>query len=124
MFASALLAAVIIYDAVHKRTPLALLLMAACRFLLYLVAASTALASSRLSTIPSPATSTAVWPALALAAYIAGLSYLARRESISNSVALRIWPIALLFAPVLLAVVRRAEGGPWRWMPLAAVVAW
>ena len=75
------------------RTALAPLLMAACRFLLYLVAASTA---------QRGATEPALWRAGALAAYITGISYLARGES--APVAVKAWPVTLLFVPSLLAL--------------------
>jgi 4-hydroxybenzoate polyprenyltransferase len=90
---SALVAAIVWYDLVHKRTRLAPLLMAACRFILYLLAAAVARgAGPKL-----------VWiPALALAAYIVGLSYLARGESTGG--VLSRWPLGLLFVPTLLAI--------------------
>ncbi len=89
---SALVATIVWYDFVHKRTRLAPLLMAACRFILYLLAAAVAS-----ETGPKP------WiPALALAAYIVGLSYLARSESTGG--VLSRWPLGLLFVPALLAI--------------------
>jgi 4-hydroxybenzoate polyprenyltransferase len=42
IFGAMLVACIVVYDAIHKRTALAPLLMAACRLLLYLVAASAA----------------------------------------------------------------------------------
>lgn len=60
------------YDLVHKRTVLAPLLMAGCRFLLYLVAGSAALGGINAKPL---------WCAGALAAYIVGLSFIARKES-------------------------------------------
>jgi hypothetical protein len=93
LLASGLLAAIVLYDVVHKSTVLAPLLMAACRFLLYLVAAAVA----------NPAQFRPVWsPAAALAAYIVGLSYLARGESTGGI--LSRWPLSLLFAPALVAI--------------------
>jgi 4-hydroxybenzoate polyprenyltransferase len=83
-----LLAAIVFYDAVHKRTVLAPLIMAGCRFLLYLVAAA---AAGGLNSGVGAA-------ALALAAYITGLSYLARTE---RGLGRPWWPLPLLFAPVL-----------------------
>src|SRR5712675_2728560 len=62
-----LLLCIVLYDAVHKHVGLSPLLMSACRFFLYLVAASSALQG---------VTGLAVWNALALAAYIVGLSFL------------------------------------------------
>ena len=90
---SALLVTIVWYDFVHKKTKLAPLLMAACRFLLYLMSAAVASGTGpRL-----------VWiPALGLTAYIVGLSYLARGES-TGGVWSR-WPLGLLFVPALLAI--------------------
>ena len=90
---SALVVTIVWYDFVHKKTTLAPLLMAACRFLLYLLAAGVA----------SGTGPKLVWlPALALAAYIVGLSYLARGESTGG--VLSRWPLGLLFVPALLAI--------------------
>ena len=85
-----LVGAIIYYDAVHKRTSYAPLLMAACRFLLYLVAASATMRTVN---------DAVVWHGLALAAYITGLSYLARTESGQGM--LRRWPLLLLLAPLM-----------------------
>ena len=80
------------YDLVHKRTALAPLLMAGCRFLLYLVAGSAALGglSAKL-----------LWCAGALAAYIVGLSFIARKES--QQISICRWSVFLLPVPVLVA---------------------
>ena len=94
LFAAALLLAIVLYDVVHKRTQLAPLLMAGCRFLLYLLAASV---------IGAPFNSAVLWRALALAGYIVGLSYLARGESTGKR--LLPWTGALLFAPILVSFV-------------------
>lgn len=72
LLALGLLACIVIYDLIHKRTALALLLMAGCRFLLYLVAAAS--------------TTNAITPQTlvcggALAVYIVGLSTIARKET-------------------------------------------
>ncbi len=93
-----LVVAVVIYDAVHKAVTLAPVLMALCRLLLYLVAAST----TREGVV-----GLAVWSGLALALYVVGLSYLARHESTPRPV--RWWPLSLLAAPVALALVVNTE---------------
>ena len=67
-----LLVYIVAYDLIHKRTTFAPLLMAGCRFLLYLVAATTATGGI---------TSKTLWCAGSLAVYIIGLSYIARRET-------------------------------------------
>src|SRR5256885_13051667 len=88
-----LLVCIVIYDAVHKLVGFSPVLMAACRFFLYLVAASTALHG---------VTGLAIWSAFALAAYIVGLSFLARQESTGR--ALNVWACYLLGRPILLAL--------------------
>src|ERR1041385_725387 len=88
-----LLLCIVLYDAVHKHVGLSPLLMSACRFFLYLVASSSALQG---------VTGLAVWSALALAAYIVGLSFLARQESTHGT--LNSWPCSLLVAPIVLAL--------------------
>ena len=89
-----LVTTVLVYDAVHKVIAFAPLLMAACRFFLYLIAAATG---------GFGVTGIAVWAGGVLAAYIVGLGHLARRES--TGTAFDCAPLALLAAPVVLAVV-------------------
>lgn len=84
---------IILYNAIHKVLTISPVLMAACRFLLYLVAASTG---------SGGVTGAAVWCGLALGAYIVGLSYVAGRES--TRAAVRYWPCIFLGAPILLAM--------------------
>lgn len=84
---------IVAYDAIHKFTILAPFVMAACRFLLYLTAASIAYVGI---------TGLVVWSAVALAAYIVGLSYIARTESAPGP--LRYWPCIFLAIPVALAL--------------------
>ncbi len=94
-----LMGSIVLYDAVHKWVAFSPVLMAACRFFLYLVAASTG---------ENGVAGLAVWSALALAAYIIGLSYLARRESTAG--AFSYWPLLFLAAPIGLALlVNRGE---------------
>ena len=92
---------IVLYDAVHKIFALSPVLMAFCRFLLYLVAASAG---------HDGVTGLAVWSALVLGAYVIGLSYLARKESILGP--LRYWPSSLLAAPIFLALL--VNDGPYR----------
>lgn len=91
IFAFLLVAMILAYDAVHKKTILSPVLMGACRFLLYLVAASVATYVAGI----------AVWSALVLALYIVGLSYIAKAESAPGP--LRYWPLPLLASPIVLA---------------------
>ncbi|HZR19848.1 MAG TPA: UbiA family prenyltransferase [Verrucomicrobiae bacterium] len=110
---SLLLLTIIFYDLVHKHTLLAPVLMAGCRFLLYLAAAA---AAARSQVWP-------VWrPALALAAYIIGLSYLARGESTGGK-SVR-WPMLLLLGPALAATVAPAGAGWSVWIVLAVQIGW
>ena len=93
-----LIFSIIFYDAFHKQTRLAPVLMGICRLLLYLVASSTAL---------NCVTGWSMWSGLALALYIVGLSSLARRESARGPVAY--WPAMILAAPILLALLLNAN---------------
>jgi len=90
----ALAICIILYDATHKLTPFAPILIATCRFLLYLVAASTGMLG---------VTGWAVWCGLALAFYVAGISHLARYESKRG--AFDQWPLLILGAPIVLALI-------------------
>jgi len=88
--------------------------MALCRFFLFLTAAS----ASDLGV-----TGLAVWSSFALAAYIVGLSYVAKSESTWGP--LKYWPCLLLFAPVFLAYL--VNKGPYKPIGLlfsAALVIW
>lgn len=84
---------ILLYDAVHKLVPFSPVLMAGCRSLLYLVAASVS---------EKGITGLAVWCALALGAYIVGLSYLARKETSRGP--LQSWPCYFLAVPGVLAL--------------------
>ncbi len=88
-----LVGCILIYDAIHKVITLSPLIMAACRFFLYLVAASTAVHG---------VIGAAVWSGLALACYIVGLSFLARKETTGTTV--NYWPCLFLGAPIFLAM--------------------
>lgn len=100
IFALLLAGCIVFYDAIHKATEFSPLLVAACRWLLFLLAAS----ASDLGV-----TGLSLWSAFALAAYIIGLSYLARRESIKGP--LQYWPLLALAAPLLLAWLVNSRGG-------------
>jgi hypothetical protein len=85
---------IMVYDAIHKIFAFSPVLMAGSRFLLVLLAASI----SRDGT-----NGLVVWSALVVASYVAGLSFLARKESINTPVAY--WPCILLAGPMVLALV-------------------
>ena len=95
-----LLAAFIVgYDVHHKNVPWAPLVMGGCRALVYCGAAAAA----------AGAISAAVLiPALACAAYVAGITYAASRESTDRIGSL--WPLVLLAAPLLAASVALLHG--------------
>jgi 4-hydroxybenzoate polyprenyltransferase len=93
LLAFGLAGCIALYDLVHKRIPFAPALMAACRFLLYLLAGSAALNEIR---------PRVYWCAGALAAYIVGLSLLARKESQQTRV--KRCPLFLLLAPIVTAL--------------------
>ena len=114
VYALALLALIVVYDVVHKRTTVAPVLMAGCRFLLYLVAA----ASASTAHLAAPV----LWRAAALAAYILGLSFLARGESTSQS--LKRWPVVLLFGPIGIALLTSADALVSTLVPATVVAVW
>ena len=100
---------ILLHDAIHKVIGFAPLLLAACRFFLYLVAASVA---------DDGVTGLAIWSALALAMYVTGLGYLARHEG--SKAAVPFWPAYLLLAPLLLSLL--LNSGHYRLRALFLVV--
>ena len=88
-----LLISILTYDASHKWFVLSPLVMGLCRFLLYAVAASTGARDLN---------GESLWCAVALAAYVTGLSFWARQESTPGPI--RHSPLALLATPIALAV--------------------
>jgi len=90
--AVALAICIVIYDAAHKAFTTSPWLMGACRLGVYIVAGSTG--AWGLNGWP-------IWCGLALAVYVAGLGYVAQRETFRKRIPC--WPLALLVAPILLA---------------------
>lgn len=113
LLALLLVAAIIFYDAVHKRTEVAPLLMALCRLLLYVVAGA-----ATFHRVTEPV----LWHGLALAAYIVGLSFLARGESGGGKVALG--PLLFLSAPLVANVWVNPGRNALSWLAAAGLVAW
>lgn len=113
LLALLLVAAIVLYDAVHKHTEIAPLLMSACRFLLYLVAGAATLHS-----VNEPV----IWHGLALAAYIVGLSFLARNESRQGRVAL--FPMLFLAAPLVANVWVNPHRNALSWLAYVALLGW
>jgi 4-hydroxybenzoate polyprenyltransferase len=63
----------------------------------------------------------AVWCGFALAAYIIGLSYLAKKESTRAS--FRYWPVALLAVPIVLAFIMNVGDYQQKAMLISLVLA-
>jgi hypothetical protein len=108
-----LVGAIVLYDAVHKRTAFAPLLMASCRFLLYVTVASATLRS---------VADAVVWHGLALASYVTGLSFLARSESGAGLV--RRWPLLLVAAPLVANVLVNSNRDAMSWIASGVFCAW
>ena len=87
-----LIVSILLYDWVHKLVAFSPVLMALCRFFLFLAAASAG---------QDGVTGLSIWTAFALACYIVGLSYIAKSESTRG--ALKYWPCLFLGAPIFLA---------------------
>lgn len=113
LFATLLVAAIVLYDAVHKHIEGAPFVMAACRLLLYLVAGA---ATFRAVSEP------VLWHGLALAAYIVGLSFLARKES--GPAKISRWPMLFLMSPLVTSIVVSSSRSVLSWIALVALLAW
>jgi hypothetical protein len=85
---------ILFYDATHKFFTASPWLMGACRFWVYIIASATGIYDANGFTIFCGA---------ALAFYIVGLSYVARRESFRGKIPH--WPVIFLFVPIFLALV-------------------
>jgi 4-hydroxybenzoate polyprenyltransferase len=71
--------------------------MGACRFWIYVIAGTTG---------ANGLNGNSVWCGIALAFYVVGLSYVARRESFRGPIPF--WPLILLAAPIFLAMLMNA----------------
>src|SRR6185437_14144237 len=80
----ALVLCILIYDAIHKLVTFSPVFMGACRFFVYPVAAS----------VDGRVTGWSVWCGLALAWYVIGLSFIARRENARGPIPY--WPLIFL----------------------------
>ncbi len=89
---------ILLYDLTHKFFTESPWLMGACRFWVYVIAGATGV--DGLNGFP-------IFGGAALAFYVVGLSYVARRESYRGPISL--WPLFLLAAPVVLAMLMNAE---------------
>jgi len=103
-----LVAFIVVYDATHKVLTASPWLMGACRFWVYIIAGSASAGGLN---------GWSIFCGAALALYVVGLSYVARRESFRGP--LPHWPLVFLAAPVLLALMMNAG----RFLPPTLVVA-
>jgi 4-hydroxybenzoate polyprenyltransferase len=98
--AGVLLALVVVgYDFFHKGNPAAPVIMGLCRALVYCGAAVAAAGTVSIALAIA---------ALAVLAYVAGLTYAARQESLDRVG--NLWPLLVLMAPMLLALPALRQG--------------
>jgi hypothetical protein len=90
---------IILYDFTHKFFTGSPWLMGMCRFWVYVIAGATGLDGLN---------GLSIFGGAALAFYVVGLSYVARRESTRGRVP--VWPLFLLAAPVILAFMINGPG--------------
>jgi len=100
MLALVLTACILLYNQTHKLITASPWLMGLCRFWVYVIAG---VAGARDPVLPEALLGWSVWCGMALALYIVGLSYVARRESFRGPVPY--WPLLFLAAPFLLALI-------------------
>ncbi len=105
-------ASILVYNATHKAVSWSPVLMALCRFVLFLSIASVGQAGIAGSVL---------WSAIALSSYIVGLSCVARRESDGGHL-LSWWPCLLLSFPAVLAFL--VNNGSYRVYGIAAILAY
>ncbi len=84
---------ILLYDFTHKFFTAAPWLMGTCRFWVYVVAGTTSV---------NGLNGFVIFGGVALATYIVGLSYVARRESFRGTIPY--WPLLFLAAPIILAL--------------------
>lgn len=95
LFVLLLVGAIVLYDVVHKRSPVGVLIMGACRFLLYVTAGSAVLEGILNVRV--------IWLGAATGLYVVGLSIAARGEATGRGRPW--WPLPFLAAPLALAAV-------------------
>ena len=110
IYAVLLLLSVVLYNTFHKRISWSPILMALCRFFLFLAAGAAADGTG-----DPESWGLVVWTALVLGLYIVGLTYVAKHESIPG--VLRYWPCILLASPIVLATIINA--GEYRFVGAA-----
>jgi 4-hydroxybenzoate polyprenyltransferase len=102
-----LAAAIVLYDIWHKGNFFAPVIMGLCRALVYLATGAAVGGDIRVALVAS---------AIALAAHVIGLTYAAKQENL-NQVGW-LWPLAILAAPVVLALSGISNG----WTVLVAIL--
>ncbi|MEW6303402.1 MAG: UbiA family prenyltransferase [Verrucomicrobiota bacterium] len=113
-YAVLLLGSIVLYDATHKQLSWSPLIMAACRFFLFLAASSVG---------ANGVNGLTIWCAAALASYITGLSYVAKHESAPGM--LRFWPCIFVAFPLVLAgVVNDGEFRTRGFIFMAVLAVW
>ncbi len=104
---------IVIYDAGHKAFTASPWLMGMCRLWVYVIAASTG--AWGMNGWP-------IWCGVVLAVYVAGLGFVAQRESFRKPIPY--WPLGLLAAPIILAAMM--DTGEYRlpdiWLSLVLVL--
>lgn len=105
-------ASILVYNAAHKVISWSPVLMALCRFVLFLSIASAG---------QDGIAGSVLWSAIALSSYIVGLSCFAQRES-GGGLLLSWWPCLLLSFPAVLAFL--VNNGSYRVYGIAAILAY
>lgn len=103
----ALAAMIVLYDAWHKGNTVAPVIMGLCRALVYLATGAAVGGQFGLALLAG---------AIALTAHVVGLTYAAKQENL-NQVG-RLWPLAILSVPLLLALPVLLNG----WLVVAAAL--
>lgn len=98
-FGLVLILCIFIFNAIHRLITFSSALLAICRVVLYVAAASTA---------SNSVTGWSIWCGIALGAYIIGLEYFARRDRTPEPA--QYWPALPLVVPVLLALIMDVGG--------------
>ena len=112
-----LIALIVAYNLVHKKTSLGILLMGGCRLAVYLVAGAAA---------ANGIDDGILWAAGLMFVYVIGITSLARTESTSGSISLL--GLAMVAAPAIGAIYlmtdRFEAGGLIAWLALSAWIFW
>ncbi len=111
--AATLCAAIIYYDSRHKNDPMAPMVMALCRSLIYVTTSFT---------IAGVASEAALGGAAACFCYTAGLTYVASRENLSEVG--NLWPVAVIGLPVFYGLPWALAGSRESVFAIARLTAW